>query len=415
MSGKVEPRLLSVTEVTREVRNSLEANPELTRMGVRGEVANFKLHNSGHMYFSLKDTGATLRCVMFRGQNRRLGFSPRDGQEVIALGSVGVFAPAGLYQLYVEAMEPAGMGSMHLAFEELKKRLHAEGLFDEGRKQPLPFLPRRVGVVTSPAGAAIRDIVSVARRRYSNVNLVLAPVLVQGSQAPQQMIDALRRLSRLAEIDVIILGRGGGSLEELWAFNDEQLAREVAACPLPVVTAVGHETDYTIVDFVADVRAPTPSAAAEIVIPSRSDLVHRIDRLQSRCGVAVARLLQQRRQQWERLRARRPLADPWFRFRQRRELVDAGRQRLDRTMAVILRERRQRWQAVKGRLESVNPLAVLERGFSLVCDQEGNVVRRAETVQEGQELWIYPARGSLQARVERVRDKGVGQHGESEL
>ena len=292
----MQPRIYQVREVNRYLKGKLEGDDFLQNLGVQGEISNFKHHSSGHMYFTLKDEESTLRCVMFRSQNRRLNFAPRDGLQVIALGSIGVYIRDGVYQFYVEAMEPAGLGSLHLAFEELKRKLAGEGLFSPERKRSLPLLPRRVGVITSPTGAAIRDIITVSRRRFANVDLIVAPVLVQGDRAAPQMVAALEALARVPGIDVIIIGRGGGSWEELWPFNDEGLARAIAACPVPVISAVGHETDFTIVDFVADVRAATPSAAAELAVPDKEELRLRLQNLAARSQQGIRTILEQRRQ-----------------------------------------------------------------------------------------------------------------------
>ena len=271
-----EPQIYSVRELTAMVKERLTSDPRLAGVAVLGEISNFKHHSSGHMYFTLKDEHSRLRCVMFRRENMRLRFRPADGQAVIAKGDVSVYEAAGDYQLYVREMVPAGHGELALAFEQLKQKLAAEGLFDEERKRPLPVLPRRIGVVTSPEGAALRDIISVTRRRFPNMPILLAPAVVQGEEGPDSVVRAIRLMNEHGGVDVLIVGRGGGSLEDLWTFNDERVARAIAASRSPVIAAVGHETDFTIADFVADKRAPTPSAAAEMGVPYKRALLAHI-------------------------------------------------------------------------------------------------------------------------------------------
>ena len=291
-----ERPVLTVSELTQAVKETLELDARFQNILVRGEISNFKHHTSGHMYFTLKDEKSRLKCVMFRSHNARLRFRPEDGLKVIAGGRLGVYEVAGEYQLYVEELYPEGLGALHLAFEQLKAKLQAEGLFDPARKRPLPGLPRTVGIVTSPTGAAIRDMVSVLRRRFPNVNILLAPAIVQGDAGPPSVIRALELLNWRDDVDVIIVGRGGGSLEELWTFNDEGVARAIAASRIPVISAVGHETDFTIADFVADRRAPTPSAAAEIAVPERAKLLQDVRDQEERLRLAIQKRIRQLRE-----------------------------------------------------------------------------------------------------------------------
>ena len=264
-----ERKVWSVAELTARINAALST--QFTNLWVEGEVSNFRPAQSGHLYFTLKDAKAEVKCVCFRSQAMRLKFRPEDGLKIIVRGSISVYEPRGEYQIYVEHIEPAGLGALQLAFEQLKKRLEAEGLFDEARKKPLPMLPRRIGVVTSPTGAAVRDIVRILRRRFPDLHLILYPVRVQGEGAAAEIVAALEYFNRKQLVDVILVARGGGSIEDLWAFNEEPVARAIAASAIPVVSGVGHETDFTIADFVADVRASTPSAAAEIVVQSRQE------------------------------------------------------------------------------------------------------------------------------------------------
>src|SRR5262252_3697480 len=288
-AGSQARRVLTVTELTVRVRDLLEQ--EFFEVWVEGELSNCRVWNTGHLYFTLKDGAAQIRSVIFRSALRYLRFKPADGLRVVARGRVSVYEPKGEYQLVCEHLEPHGLGALQLAFDQLKKRLHAEGLFDAARKRPLPALPRKIGIVTSLDGAAIRDIIKVLRRRYANAHLVVAPARVQGVDAAPDIARALRQIGRVTGVDVVIVGRGGGSIEDLWAFNEEMVARAIGRVPVPVISAVGHETDYTIADFVADLRAPTPSAAAELVVSAKDDFCSRIDRLEERLrGAARGRV-----------------------------------------------------------------------------------------------------------------------------
>src|SRR5262245_16407283 len=278
-------RILTVTELTVRIRDLLEG--ELFEIWVEGELSNCRVWNTGHLYFTLKDEATQLRGFMFRSALRYLKFKPTDGTRVIARGKISVYEPKGEYQLVCEHLEPQGLGALQLAFEQLKKRLQAEGLFDQARKRPLPTLPRKIGISTSLEGAAIRDIIKVLRRRYANLHLVIRPARVQGEGASIEIAQALRQIGRVPSVDVVIVGRGGGSIEDLWAFNEENVARAIARSPIPIISAVGHETDFTIADFVADVRAPTPSAAAELVVSRKDEFGARIDRLQDRLRAAA--------------------------------------------------------------------------------------------------------------------------------
>src|SRR5215210_3084495 len=303
---KPRRRVLSVSELTTEIRGLLEG--QLGEMWVEGEISNCRLWNTGHMYFTLKDEAAQIRAVMFRGTLRYLRFKPEDGLHVIARGRLSVYEPKGEYQLVCEHMEPHGLGALQLAFDQLKKKLHAEGLFDSARKRPLPALPRRIGIVTSLDGAALRDIIKVLRRRHPNAHLVIRPARVQGEGAAAEITRALRAIGKVPGVDVVIVGRGGGSVEDLWAFNEEMVARAIAACPVPVISAVGHEVDVTIADFVADLRAPTPSAAAEMVVSAKDDFCSRIDRLHHRLNASARSQIQRRQNMLHALTARRGLA-----------------------------------------------------------------------------------------------------------
>lgn len=398
--------ILSVRDLTLYVKRLLEHDELLRAVWVRGEISNFKWHTSGHIYFTLKDDTTQIKCVMFRSSAARLRFRPENGMQVLVGGSVTVYERDGAYQLYAAEMEPAGVGALHLEFEQRKARLAAEGLFDPEIKRPLPLLPRRVGLITAPTGAAVRDLITVARRRFPAVRLVLAPALVQGAEAPASLTRALQLMGRLSEVDVIIIGRGGGSLEDLWAFNDEELARAIRACPVPVVSAVGHETDYTIADFAADLRAPTPSAAAELVVPSRSELQGQIDGLRIRLTNHAHHIIERKRARLQTLADRPVLERPQGRLLQDRQRLDEWVRRLELAGGSMLVGPRRDLKGLAGRLDALSPLAVLSRGYAIARDEEGRVLKEAAQAQVGSAVDLMLHKGRLQVRVEAIREKG---------
>lgn len=404
----------SVRDLTLYIKELLASNELLWGLWVRGEISNWKLYPSGHAYFTLKDEHAQVKCVMWRTYVQRLRFQPQNGMQVLAGGRVEVYERDGVYQLYVSEMEPAGLGALHQAFEQLKQKLAAEGLFDQGRKRPLPRLPRKVGIVTSPVGAAVRDMITVARRRWPGVHLLLAPAQVQGDEAPASLIAALELLQQVPEVDVIIIGRGGGSLEELWAFNDEALARAIARCRVPVVSAVGHETDFTIADFVADLRAPTPSAAAELVVPSRADLVAAIDGARQRLVLAVRQHIGRRRQQVAALASRPVLRRPLDRILAHRQRLDDLTRRLGLAAGARIRDGRARLAAAAARLDALSPLACLARGYAIALDAQGRALRDAAAVRPGDRVQVVLHRGRLLARVEATYPLAGGGAGQGE-
>jgi len=394
------------------VKGLLDGDPLLNDVWVRGEISNFHHHTSGHMYFTLKDETSCVRAVMFRSAGRLLKFSPEDGQRVIARGSVSVYERSGQYQLYVSEMQTDGIGDLHLAFKQLVQKLEREGLFARELKRPLPVLPERVGVVTSPTGAAWRDVRKVARSRYPNIHLVLAPVGVQGEGAAAGIIRGLRLLDHRGDIDVIILARGGGSIEDLWAFNDEDLARAIRASSRPVVTGVGHETDVTIADLAADVRAATPSNAAEVVVPSKAELSQNVGVLTGRLERAVRVGLERRRQAALNLARARALTRP-------ERLLDGPRQRLDdlgRSLEAALTRRLDVLEAQRGvlagRLDALSPLAVLARGYA-VCrrSRDGRIVGSVIDVAPGEGVEVRVADGLVECTVNDSRLLGPAAEG----
>jgi len=437
-------RALTVSELTDRIQGVLET--EFVDVWVEGEVSNLKLAASGHIYFSLKDKDAQIRAVVWKSDARLVRFRPRDGMKVLARGQVRVYPPRGDYQLQIQVLEPLGKGSLAQAFEELKERLEKEGLFDARRKRPLPLLPRRIGVVTSPTGAVLRDILRVLRSRYANLEVLVYPARVQGEGAGAEIAQAIRALSRLGGLDVVVVARGGGSLEDLWAFNEEGVARALAASPVPTISAVGHETDFTIADFVADLRAPTPSAAAERVVQAKEDLAARILALQQRRDAALRLALARIRARVTAATAHRVFAAEQGRLRVKAQRVDelasraqrgllrrqergrdhlarlrarldafrwdrqlrAGRERLERRRDRVLElaragleARRARLSRLVAQMEGMSPLAVLGRGYALVWDeQEGSLLRDAARTEPGRSLLVRLHRGAVRATVE---------------
>ncbi len=395
--------VLTVRELTAHVKRLIDADDLLQDVAVRGEISNFTHHGSGHMYFSLKDEASQLRCVCFRGPAGSLPFYPANGMQVVAFGNVGVYEKRGEYQLYVRWMQQDGLGALHLAFERLKAKLEAEGLFEPARKRPLPRFPRRVAVVTSPTGAAVRDIITVLRRRYPALSIALVPTIVQGEEAPESIIGSIRLAHEALQPDVIIVGRGGGSLEDLWAFNDEAVARAIFASPVPVVSAVGHETDFTIADFVADVRAPTPSAAAEMVAPDIHELHRYLNELAARSRRAVLSEVSAARERLGAVIQRRPFARPFERIDQLSQELDELGTALQNAFGRMLESQAQRLEAVRGRLEALGPQSVLKRGYSVCRDAESRrIIDSVTAVKVGQEIEVLVADGGIVSDVTDV-------------
>lgn len=453
---ETERRPLSVTELTMQVRSTLENR--FASVWVEGEISNFKAHTSGHWYFTIKDDGAQLRATCFRGANRAIRFRPTDGLQVRARGRVSVYEPRGEYQLVVETLDPVGAGALRIAFEQMRDRLAAEGLFDKSLKRPLPRFPHRIGVVTSPSGAAIRDILNVLSRRTRTVHVLFSPTRVQGEGAALEIVRAIELLNEHHEqaildgrqneaVDVIIIGRGGGSAEDLWEFNDEQLARAIRASRLPIISAVGHETDFTIADFVADMRAPTPSAAAEMVAAREDELTtqvealtrdlllatryHMMDMRAQLHGVVMSRAFEEVRERIRAVKETVGLAGHRLEFHITSKmqdvrrltdsvsarlsplrlgaLVSAGRNKFDILCAARdaagmarLEDANSRLRLAAGALDAMSPLAVLQRGYALAQDRGGKLIRDAANVQIGDAVGLRLAKGALLCRVEEI-------------
>ncbi len=394
-------RVEGVSDLTRRLRGVLEA--DFATVWVAGEISNFHHATSGHFYFSLKDARSQIAAVMFRSSNQRLPFRPEDGLEVIVRGRVSLYDARGALQLYVDAMAPRGLGVLQLALEQLKQRLAAEGLFDPARKRPLPFWPRAVGVVTAITGAAIHDIVTTARRRMPSARIVIRPVRVQGAQAGADIAAALADLQTVPEVDVVIVGRGGGSAEDLWAFNEERVARAIAAARVPVVSAVGHEIDVTLADLAADHRAATPTAAAVLVMPDVAELLGRVERARAALQVGMRRQIERRRVQLRALS--RHVRDPRQQLRMQRLRIDELAERARRAVDAVLRSARQEHRGCAEQLQALSPLAVLQRGYAIAQPVgDDAVVRSARQLQPADRLRVTFAQGWALVTVEDVRD-----------
>ena len=391
--------VLTVSQVNFFIKSLLEGDGRLQNVLISGEISNFTDHyRSGHLYFSLKDDKSVLKAVMFASAARRLKFRPKDGMKVLIRGRVSVYEPSGQYQLYAEDMQPEGMGALSLAFQQLKDRLSQEGLFDADHKREIPAFPQRIGVITSPTGAAVQDILQITGRRWPLAEIVLAPVLVQGEQAPGQIVEALQEMDRRRACDVIILGRGGGSLEDLWAFNEEAVARAVYACSIPVVSAVGHETDFTICDFVADLRAPTPSAAAELCTPDWREELAQVLSYNRYFREESTKLVEYLRQSVDLLVETPLLKRPEEILAQRREMVEGLSRRMGECMQHRLTREQGRLSALSGTLDALSPLKVLSRGYAIV-KKDGQVIKRASDVSPGDRIAIRLAEGTLSAEI----------------
>ena len=393
------PAAMTVAEVTRYLRELLESDHTLQDLWVQGEISNFSRPSSGHLYFTLKDSSAALRCVMWRNAAMRQAHLPAEGEAVEVHGYISIYEAGGQYQLYADVIRPVGEGLLYQEFLRLKARLEAEGLFDPERKRPLPRWPERIGIVTSPTGAAIRDILNTLGRRFPLAEVILAPTPVQGVEAPPGIISALQELNRLIKPDVILVARGGGSLEDLWAFNDEGVVRAIAASQAPVITGIGHETDFTLSDFVADLRAPTPTAAAELVTPNLEDL--RIDLTEQVQILARATTSVLDDQRWElnNLKNRLSLISPQSRLRSDRQRLDEFIHRIGTAQAHRMEIERTRLNSLHLYLESLSPAAVLQRGFAIVSQQDGRWVHSTSQVKPGDQLTIQVSDGDFSAEV----------------
>ena len=398
---QTERQVLSVSDLTRNIRFILEEN--FTSLWVEGEVSNFKRHTSGHLYFSLKDDQSQVPCVMFRRENQALEFEMKDGLKLVCFGRVSVYAPRGSYQLYVERAEPKGLGALQLKFQELKEKLRKEGLFDEGRKKPIPYLPQRIGIVTSLDGAALRDILHVTGRRFSGAHFLIYPVQVQGAGSAESIAGAIADFNEWKNADVLIVGRGGGSLEDLWAFNEEVLARAICHSAIPVISAVGHEVDFTIADFVADLRAATPSAAAEMVLPVKEDLIALIENSKTRALQAILAMLKNWKLELKRFETSRTLKNPLAIFEIQFQRLDELKKNLLSGFQNILAIQKEKTAALIGKLEALGPLETLKRGFSVSLKlPEEKILTSAGFLRKGDRVKTRLSKGFFISEVKEV-------------
>ena len=391
-----------VSQINEYIKLRFDDDAFLNNLFLRGEISNYKCYPSGHHYFSLKDAGGSIRCVMFRGSAFSLRFRPENGMKVIAQGRISVFPRDGTYQFYVNQMTVDGVGDLHVAFEQLKAKLLAEGLFDPSRKRPLPRYPHTIAIITSSAGAALRDMLRILRKRYPLCEVKLLPVRVQGEEAPGEIAAALAYANRYRVADLIITGRGGGSIEDLWAFNDERVARAIAASQIPVISAVGHEPDVTISDFVADLRAATPSNAAELAVPDQMELRQALAARQALLLTQMQKRLKQERGTLERLASSRVLKSPINYINDRRLQVDYVQHRLTAAFSETVQRKHRRFASLTAKLDAMSPLKVFARGYSMASDGQGTLLRSVKQIKPGDRLTVRFADGSAAAVVEEV-------------
>ena len=406
----MQRRSITVSELNEYLKMLFEYDEILRNVYVKGEISNFTNHyKTGHVYFSLKDAGGAVKAVMFRSSAAKLKFMPENGMRVILGGRVSVFPRDGQYQIYAETMEPDGIGSLYIAYEQLKTKLEKEGLFAEFRKKPLPKMPKRIGIVTSPTGAAIRDMIHILGRRFPAAEIVLYPALVQGEAAPASIIRGIQYFNSKKDVDVLIVGRGGGSIEDLWAFNNENLVRTIAASEIPVISAVGHETDFTLCDFVADMRAPTPSAAAEIAVPDTTELLHRVSRTEERLSLAVFRNIEANRAHLKRLASARSMTSPMNVIDDKRMALAMEEQRLAGRMEALIAKKRAGFIRDTAKLDALNPLAVIARGYSAIFDENGALIKSVSQTKEGDALSFMVTDGKIRAEVKELEPNQNGE------
>ena len=406
----MQRRIITVSELNEYLKMLFEYDEILRNVYVKGEISNFTNHyKTGHFYFSLKDAGGAVKAVMFRSSAAKLKFMPENGMRVILGGRVSVFPRDGQYQIYAETMEPDGIGSLYIAYEQLKAKLEKEGLFAEFRKKPLPKMPKRIGIVTSPTGAAIRDMIHILGRRFPAAEIVLYPALVQGEAAPASIIRGIQYFNSKKDVDILIVGRGGGSIEDLWAFNNENLVRTIAASEIPVISAVGHETDFTLCDFVADMRAPTPSAAAEIAVPDTAELLHRVSRTEERLSLAVFRNIEANRAHLKRLASARSMTSPMNVIDDKRMALAMEEQRLAGRMEALIAKKRAGFIRDTAKLDALNPLAVIARGYSAIFDENGALIKSVSQTKEGDALSFMVTDGKIRAEVKELEPNQNGE------
>jgi len=395
----VEDKVYSVSNINKYIKMVFDRDTFLSNMMVKGEITNFKAHSSGHLYFTLKDEASTIKCIMFKSAAMGLKFRPKDGDSVIIKGAVSVYEIGGTYQLYVRQMTQDGIGALYEKYEELKFKLEKEGLFSREFKKPIPFIPKRVGIITSATGAVIQDIINVSTRRFNNVNLLIFPAAVQGDNVAKTVIEGLRVFNERQDIDVIIIARGGGSFEDLFGFNDEALARAVFASKIPVVSAVGHETDFTICDFVSDLRAPTPSAAAELVYPSEFEIKQRLRTITLRLSSAIQNYIQKRRQYLEQTKSARLEKTPTDLIAKYRIVTDGLYKRAESKVEHKFRELKLEFNKHVSLLDSYSPLKTISRGYSVVTNEDNKCIKSVSDVTSGDKINVKVTDGVINAVV----------------
>lgn len=401
----MEQNIIEVSQVNEYIKFLLDRDEMLNSLYIRGEISNYKVYPSGHHYFTLKDAVGQLRCVMFKSSAFRLRFRPENGMKVIAMGRITVFPRDGAYQLYCENMTPDGVGDLYVAFEQLKAKLNAEGLFDPVHKKPLPTYPHTIAIITSGAGAAIMDMLRILGKRYPLSKVKILPVRVQGAEAPAEIAGAIRYANKYQVADLIITGRGGGSMEDLWAFNDERVARAIYASDIPVISAVGHEPDVTISDFVADLRAATPSNAAELAAPDQAELRQMLAGFESRMAAAIQKQIKFDRQQIQALASKRVLQSPMGYVEDRRLLLDYSVKRFQSASQCVLEGKKQQYIRLTAKLDAMSPLKVLSRGYSVVQNEQGSVIQQAGQVKSGDGISVRLHHGSIHAVVDSIQEE----------
>ena len=408
----MEVKVYSVEQINRYIRNLLENDFILNSFWVKGEISNFKAHSSGHLYFTLKDAFASIQCVMFEGAAQLLPFLPENGLSVAVCGYVSVYEKTGQYQLYAELIEPLGVGSLTLAFEQLKEKLAVEGLFDAEYKREICPYPKCVAVVTSPTGAAVRDVIRIIKRRNHTVKIVVVPVLVQGEYAPDSIVEGIKLVNQWGKADTLIVGRGGGSLEDLWAFNEEKVARAIFASEIPVISAVGHETDFTIADFVADLRASTPSAAAELSVKNLEDMTEQFQSVVSRLEYAVTNQMIQWKKRLEFIVQAKVLQQPLIQIQKQDSYIKQLQKQLEKQVYYILEKKQQKYNALKQQLDVVSPLKVLQRGYLLAKNEKGATLTTVKSIQKGENITLYFQDGTARAT---IIERSIQKSGKEEI
>ena len=392
---------ITVTDLNKYIKNKIDGDEMLNNVLVKGEISNFKNHYTGHMYFTLKDENSLIKCVMFKSYTTHLSFMPKDGMKVMVLGSVAVFERDGIYQIYAKAMKEDGLGSLYTAYEELKKKLEQEGLFAESHKKKIPFMPKTIGVLTSNTGAVIRDIINVSTRRNPGVHIRLYPVPVQGPGAAEKIAEGIKFMNENKLADVLIIGRGGGSLEDLWPFNEEIVARAIYDSELPIISAVGHETDFTIADFVADLRAPTPSAAAELTVANIEDVRETLKLYNNRYKVALKKKIELMRLSYEKCMARPAYKNPTQKINEQYMVIDMKVKALQNSMMLKLKEAKTSFVKETAKLDSLSPLKTLTRGYSIVTKQEsGKVIKSVDDLNSGEKVNLRLSDGQKTATID---------------